>query len=71
MFGTEKKRYTAEVSEVTYNMEQFAIKIYPNNLRNSYDIGILNEWCYENNCIPLNYKLEGSTIYAVVKRIKQ
>ena len=60
--------------DVTNNMEQFAIVINPPKLNfkegYEYQARLLNEWCYEHKCIPVSYKLEGQTICAVVKRIK-
>ena len=66
MFG--KKEMTTYQSNVTAQMQQFAIK-----LQGGYDfdknVRLLNEWCFEHNCIPLNFKIETTVILAVVKRI--
>ena len=66
MFG--KKETTTYQSNVTAQMQQFAIRLQ-GKYNFEKDVQTLNQWCYENNCIPLNYRTEGDSILAVVKRI--
>lgn len=70
MFGMKADNTYKE--DVTDRMEQFAIVINPKRLSSSYEYHaqLLNEWCYENKCIPLNFKIEGQTICAIVRRVR-
>lgn len=66
MFG--KKETTNYQTNVMAQMQQFAIMLQGGY---SFDknVQLLNEWCYEHKCVPLNFKIETTVILAVVKRI--
>ena len=69
MFGKKEKKN----QNVTEEMNQFAVMI-PGGVSTTTCVEALNKWCYENNCIPLNFKIEDAPlslkyVLALVKRI--
>lgn len=63
-----KKETTTYHPDVTTQMQQFAICL-KRNIRQENDVQMLNQWCYENHCVPLNFDMGPNYIFAVVKRI--
>ena len=63
-----KKETTTYQPDVTAQMQQFAIMI-PRKNSLEKDVERLNQWCYENHCVPLNFDITSLGVYAVVKRI--
>lgn len=63
-----KKETTMYRPDITAQMQQFAIRL-PRQINLERDVESLNQWCYENHCVPLTFDIEPIGIYAVVKRI--
>lgn len=63
-----KKETTTYQPDVTAQMQQFAICL-PRKGNFERDVESLNQWCYKNHCVPLNFDIESFAIVAVVKRI--
>ena len=63
-----KKETTTYQPDATAQMQQFAIYL-PRKGNFERDVESLNQWCYENHCVPLNFDIAPLGIFAVVKRI--